>query len=72
MTGRLTGGFGGLSCDLKQDLNYLLEEIEIQTSCVFSALIRELPCQLLIIKLVCPIQSISDLLQIRMIKYKYF
>ena len=42
MTGRLTGEFSGLVFDLKNYLNYLLQEIEIQTSCVFSALIREL------------------------------
>jgi len=53
---------------LKQDLYYLLQEIEIQTSCVFSALIRELPSQLLIIKSMCPLRCKSDFLQISMIK----
>ena len=57
---------------LKQDLYYLLKEIEIKIPCLFSALIRELPSQLQIIKLVCPIQRIPDLLQMRMIKYKNF
>ena len=55
MTGRLTGEFSGLVFDLKNYLNYQLQEIEIQTSCVFTVLIRELPSQLLIIKSVYPL-----------------
>ena len=54
MTGFITGGFSDLWCDLLQDLYYLPQEIGIQTSCGFSALIRELSFQLLIIKSVCP------------------
>ena len=57
---------------LKQDLYSLLQEIEIKTPCLFSALIRELPCQLLIIESVYPLRCKSELLQISTINYKNF